>query len=200
MMKNYKSFGTEKNGVPFKEGWTLSRVAAYTKLNCGYWLDQVYDYKEAAQQVKGRTSYWNHQTSKMENQELDQYMWEEWTAKLEESRQYVFETLLEFGLEEGEAHFLSIKFVVSTINKFRLQMFIDFGGQESKQEFQRTGLRNAINHLSTRFERMKVKKTYMWSKEAADETVNEFYTEAAEETARLLVEETGAVIHAKLML
>ncbi len=119
---------------------------------------------------------------------------------LEESRQFVVQSFLDFGIKEAEAHFLSIKVAKSIISKFRLKMFIDFGGKEKKLDFQRTALRNAINFLYQRFEFMSVQKNYLWSIKAVDEKVTRFKKEVAMETAKLLVEETGAIFHAKLML
>jgi len=164
------------------------------------WIDDIYEYVDAAEQVSRRTQQYNHKTNAFEGETLDQYMWEEWTSKLEESRQFVFDTLLEFGLCEGEAHFLSIKVVASSISKFRLKMFIEFGGAKNRKEFEKTALRNAINYLSGRFETMKVSTKYLWTKEAAEEIVTDFCKETAIETANILVEETGAILHAKLML
>ena len=187
-------------GIPFKEHWTIARVRAYTKLNCGFWIDDVYNYDELNKDVIKRTSSYNLNLQKYEAQELDQYMWEEWTNLFEESRLFVLQSFIDFGLSEAEAHFLSIRFAKSVISKFRLKMFIDFGGKEGKEEFQRTALRNAINYLYIRFDLMTVKAHYLWSVKAADEKVSRFRKEAAAETAKMLVEETGAILHAKLML
>ncbi len=189
------------DGIPYKFGWPLSRIRAQTKLIRKYWLDDIYEYAIVADQVVDRTEQYDLSTGKITQGEiLDQYMWEEWTSKLEESRQFVFESLLEFGLCEGEAHFLSIKMAVSTISKFRLKMFIEFGGANNKAEFQKTALRNAINYLDGRFQMIKVSDKYLWSKEAVDDIVADFCKAAAFETANILVEETGAILHAKLML
>lgn len=188
------------HGIPFKTEWPLSRIRTTTKIIRNYWLDDLYDYDTASEQVFKRTQQWNFETGKPEGEALDQYMWEEWTDKLEESRIFTFETLIEFGLCEGEAHFLSIKTMSSTISKFRLKMFIEFGGQEGKEEFRRTALRNAINYLGGRFEMMKVSTKYLWTKEAAEDRVTDFCRETAIETANILIEETGAILHAKLML
>lgn len=187
-------------GIPFKEHWSIGRVKAYTKLNCGYWIDEVYDYNEAYKAVIKATKDYNTKIKEFESQELDQYIWEEWTKVFEESRQFVLQSLIDFGVSEAEAHFLSIRFAKNVISKFRLRMFIDFGGQENRKEFQRTALRNAVNFLWIRFDLMTVKANYLWSVKAVDEKVGQFRQEAAEETVKLLVEETGAIIHAKLML
>lgn len=187
-------------GIPFKEHWTIARVRAYTKLNCGFWIDDVYNYDVMNKEVIKRTSSYNLQLQKCDGQELDQYMWEEWTKVFEESRQFVQQSFIDFGISEAEAHFLSIRYAKSVISKFRLKMFIDFGGQDGKEEFQRTALRNAINYLYIRFDLMTVRAHYVWSVKAVDEKVSQFRKEAAVETAKLLVEETGAILHAKLVL
>jgi len=85
-------------GMPVKEGWDLNRIKAYTKLHCNVWFDDIYDYQKAAEDVKYKTGdpFKNYAGG----QELDQHIWEEWTNKLEESRQFVFESLLDFGLSE----------------------------------------------------------------------------------------------------
>ena len=147
-----------------------------------------------------RTRTYNTKAEEFEAQELDPFIWEEWTKLFEESRQFVLQSFMDFGISEAEENFLSIKFAKSVISKFRLRMFIDFGGQEGKEEFQRTALRNAINCLHLRFDLMSVRNKYLWSVKAADERVGQFRKKAAEETVRLLVEETGAILHAKLML
>jgi len=188
-------------GIPYKLGWPLSRIRANTKLRRKCWIDDIYEYAIAADQVLERTEKYDLITGKTtEGEILDQYIWEEWTSKLEESRQFVFESLLEFGLCEGEAHFLSIKMMVSTISKFRVRMFVEFGGANNRKEFEKTALRNAINYLDGRFQTMTVSTKYLWSKEAADDIVADFCRAAAFETANILIEETGAILHAKLML
>lgn len=199
-VEDYNVQSNTIHGIPFKLGWSLSRIRASTKMLRHYCIDDIYEYDKAAEQVFKRTQQWNFQTNKPEGEVLDEYMWEEWTTKLEESRQFVFDTLLEFGLCEGEAYFLSIKMTVSTISKFRLKMFIEFGGKDNRKEFEKTALRNAINYLDGRFQMMKVSTEYLWSKEAADDTVTDFCKETAIETANILIEETGAILHAKLML
>lgn len=187
-------------GIPLKEHWSIGRVRAYTRLECDFWIDDVYDYDVINNDVVLRTKSYNFQKREFEAQELDPFIWEEWTKVFEESRQFVIDSFMEFGISEAEAHFLSIKFAKSVISKFRLKMFIDFGGQDGKEEFQRTALRNAINCLYIRFDIMSVKSNYLWSVNAADEKVGQFRRDAAIETVNLLVEETGAILHAKLML
>ena len=185
------------DGIPIRRGWKLDRIKAYTKLQCKFWLDDVYDYYAAAEDVKYMTGDPFNNTG---GQELDQFIWEEWTNTLEESRQFVFESFLSFGINEVEAHFLSIKFVLSTISKFRVKMFIEFGGEKGKEDFRRTALRNAVNFLARRFLQMRVSSKYLWSVEAVDERLGQFRKEAAAETARILVEDVGSVFHAKLTL
>lgn len=187
-------------GIPFREWWSIGRVRAYTRLHCELWIDNVYNYNDIYKEVALRTRTYNIKSREFETQELDPFIWEEWTKLFEESRQFVLESFMDFGINEAEAHFLSIKFAKSVISKFRLKMFIDFGGQEGKEEFQRTALRNAINCLHLRFELMSVRDKYLWSVKAADERVGQFRRAAAQETVNLLVEETGAILHAKLML
>ena len=65
---------------------------------------------------------------------------------------------------------------------------------------EKTALRNAINYLDGRFQMMKVSTKYLWTKEAVDDMVADFCRETAIETANILAEETGAILHAKLML
>ena len=37
-------------GIEFKASWNLKRVKMATKANCGYWIDDVYDYQNISDQ------------------------------------------------------------------------------------------------------------------------------------------------------
>ncbi len=189
-------------GIPFQEGWTLDDVEKITRARYEFWLDDVYDYDQINGNTKfillGKKGY----EGLMEDQvsDLDPFLWEEFTGKVEEARQFVFESYLAYGINEPESHFLAVKFAESVISKFRLQLFIEFGGKETKKEFEATHLRNAINVLWHRFKQMKVFDQYLFTKEAASEEMAEFRKQAAIETSRVIIEETGAILHAKLTL
>ena len=189
-------------GIPFQEGWSLDDIKKITRGRYEFWLDTVYDYKYINEQTK-----WILQSKKgyeglalEQIPDLDPFLWEEFTGKLEEARQFVFESYLAYGINKPESHFLSVKFAESTISKFRLQLFIEFGGKDTKRDFEATHLRNAINILWHRFLQMKVYDQYLFSKEAASEEMVEFRKQAAIETSRVIIEETGAILHAKLIM
>ena len=189
-------------GIPFQEGWTLDDVKKITRGRYNFWLDDIYDYEFINEQTK-----WILQNKKgydglnlNQISDLDPFLWEEFTGKIEEARQFVFESYLAYGISDVESHFLAVKFAESVISKFRLQLFIDFGGKDTKKDFEATHLRNAINILWHRFKQMKVYDQYLFTKEAASSEMAEFRKQAAIETSRVIIEETGAILHAKLTM
>ncbi len=189
-------------GIPFQDGWSLDDVKKITRARYGIWIDDVYDYESINENTKFILETKKGYDGLGGNQipDLDPFLWEEFTEKLEEARQFVFESYLDYGLNEPESHFLAIKFAEVTISKFRLQLFIQFGGKETKKDFEATHLRNAINCLWYRFKQMKVYDKYLFSKKAASEEMAEFRKQAAIETSKVIIEETGAILHAKLTL
>ena len=189
-------------GIPFREGWGMKKVRLFTKVKCGYWFDNVYDFDEISMRVRHLLQNKAYQPGKptKEVQELDPFLWEEFTGKIEKARQFAYDTFREYGVNEPESHFLSIKFARRIISEFRLQLFIQFGGKETKKEFENTALRNAINMLDGRFMMMSVYDQYLFSKLAASPELADFRKAAALETAREIIEETGAILHAKLTM
>jgi len=187
-------------GVPYKKGWTLKKVHSFTYLHNDYNIKTIYNYNDIYLIVKDKTREYNLFNNEIKFQKLDEYIWEEWTKLLEKSRVFFVDSLIEYGINEIEAYFLSINFCISTISKFRLQMFIEFGGQQQKATYNKTAFRNAINTLYHRFKNIAVYDKYIWSVEAVDERITSFREAFAIETAKLLAEETGAIIHTKLTL
>lgn len=189
-------------GVPYKNGWPMEKIRMLTKIKHGYWFDDIYSYENIKNIAERKTEHENiiHGKPLEDSQELDEFLWNEFTSKLEESRQIFHDALIDFGVCEQEAHFLSVKFILSTISKFRLKMWMEFGKEDGRKDYVRTALRNAVNILYRKFEAIKVYDQYLFSKEAVQSEVVEFRKQAALETARLLAEEVGAVLHSKLTL
>ena len=197
-------------GIEFKSSWNLKRVKMATKANCGYWIDDVYDYQNISDQCLMKQKGYQTWLVKMGNlptaqapdsiQTLDEDLWNEFTEIIESSRKIIFETCKEYGVIETEAHFLTIKCVYNMLTKFRTKFFVTMGGKENPTEYHRTALKQAVNILIDRFARMTATKDYMFSKEAADGKLSYFLKQASWDIARELAEDTTIIFHTKITL
>jgi len=200
----------EHEGILFQSNWNMKRIKMATKANCGYWIDDVYDYQGIADhclrrqrsgqlyQVKiGALKRTEFPTS---FQNLDEDLWNEFTEIIESARKFIFDTCKEYGVKETEAHFLTIKCVYNMLTKFRTKFFNAMGAKENPDDYRKTALREAVNILIDRFARMTVTKDYMYSKEAADGKLSYFLKQASWDIARELAEDTTIIFHTKITL
>lgn len=191
-----------KKGISFEENWPVSAINEITQLTCGHNINNVYNFKIikefAYQNTEEVLGDLNDDRSSVS--ELDEFLWNEVVGVLEESRTHIFETLKVYNLSEGEAYFQSIKFIMIVFKHLRISMWLEFGGKESEKDYQKTALRNAIIGLGRRFDVMQVKDSYLYSLTAINEDILSFLKSCAKETARILIEEKGVAVYAKLTL
>lgn len=198
-------------GILFQPNWSMKRVRMATKANCGYWLDDVYAYKDISDQcVRRQKAAQRYQggiigalvtpQSSDPLQDLDEDLWNEFTEIIETARKFIFDTCEEYGVVETEAHFLTIKCVYNMLTKFRTKFFTAMGGKENPNDYHKTVLKQAVNILIERFARMAVTKDYMYSKEAADGKLSYFLKQASWDIARELAEDTTIIFHIKITL
>ncbi len=200
----------EYEGILFQPNWSMKRVKMATKANCGYWLDDVYDYKDISVQCERRQKGGQQYQVKLgvlkavqsssSFQELDEDLWSEFTEIIETAREFIFDTCKEYGVIETEAHFLTIKCVYNMLTKFRTKFFNAMGGKENPSDYHKTALKAAVNILVDRFARMTVTKDYMFSKEAADGKLSYFLKQASWDIARELADDTTIIFHTKITL
>ncbi len=199
----------DHEGILFQPNWNMKRVKMATKANCGYWIDDVYDYQNISDQSIRRqkayllnrfTPHTRTEIESMSFQILDEDLWDEFTEIIESSRKIIFETCKEYGVIETEAHFLTIKCVYNMLTKFRTKFFVTMGGKENSGDYHKTALKQAVNILIDRFARMAVTKDYMFSKEAADGKLSYFLKQASWDIARELAEDTTIIFHTKITL
>ncbi|KKL92900.1 hypothetical protein LCGC14_1880120, partial [marine sediment metagenome] len=200
----------DHEGISFQSGWSMKRVKMATKANCGYWLDDVYDYKDISDQsIRKQKATQHYQVgigalkispSPDSFQTLDEDLWNEFTEIIETARKFIFDTCRECGVVETEAHFLTIKCVYNMLTKFRIKFFVTMGGKENSGDYHKTVLKQAVNILVERFARMAATKDYMFSKEAADGKLSYFLKQASWDIARELAEDTTIMFHAKITL
>jgi hypothetical protein len=79
-------------------------------------------------------------------------------------------------------------------------MWREFNAGEDRTDYNSLPLKEAIGYLIIRFEMIMASDKYLFSKEAADGQLGAFRKSAAYEAARMLEEETGAILHAKITL
>lgn len=200
----------DHEGILFQSNWNMKRVKMATKANCGYWIDDVYDYQNISDQCLMKQKGYQAWLGKMGNlstaqppdsiQILDEDLWNEFTKIVESARKFIFDTCKEYGVNEQEAHFLTIKCVYNMLTKFRNKFFTAMGGKENPSDYHKTALKQAVNILIERFARMSVTKDYMFSKEAADGKLSYFLKQASWDIARELAEDTTIIFHTKITL
>ena len=197
-------------GISFQPNWSMKKVKLATKANCGYWLDDVYDYKDISdqcvrkqkmmQQYQVQTGALKSLPSSNMFQSLDEDLWNEFTEIIETARKFIFDTCKEYGVIKTEAHFLTIKCVYNMLTKFRTKFFVKMGGKENPNDYHSSALKAAVNILIDRFARMTVTKDYMFSKEAADGKLSYFLKQVSWDIARELAEDTTIIFHTKITL
>jgi len=201
----------EYEGILFQPEWNMKRVKLATKANCGYWLNDVYDYKNIFDQCLMKQKGYQNWLVKMGGQAttdqspdsiqaLDEDLWNEFTEIIETARKFIFDTCKDYGVIETEAHFLTIKCVYNMLTKFRTKFFTAMGGKENPYDYHKTALKQAVNILIDRFARMSVAKEYMFSVEAADGKLSYFLKQASWDIARELAEDTTIIFHTKITL
>ena len=178
-----------------KKHWPLGFIHSHTHEQFGYCLDNLYDYDIFNNRCQNLLS--RNQDVDKASITLDKYMWETFTSYLEESRQLVFDTYREHGVTDCESYFLSLKFMWSTLKKFRGKFFREL---DSREDYDKTPLKISVNFLMSRVIRIMASDDYKFSKEAADGRLGKFRTDAAWEASRYLAEETGIIFHAKVTL
>jgi len=200
----------EYEGILFQPNWSMKRVKLATKASCGYWLNDVYDYNNISDQCLLKQRAYQQYLVTMGNlgvarspepsQVLDEDLWNEFTEIVESARKFIFDTCKEYGVNEPEAHFLTIKCVYNMLTKFRTKFFTAMGGKENPNDYHKTALKQAVNILIVRFARMSVAKEYMFSVEAADGKLSYFLKQASWDIARELAEDTTIIFHTKITL
>ncbi|MBC8342499.1 MAG: hypothetical protein H8E61_00785 [Bacteroidetes bacterium] len=183
---------TDIEGIHPKRKWTLRLIDYFTHEKMGFTIAELYDYNT----IKGVCE--RKLTKEGNESTLDEYMWEEITKYIEEARVLVYDTYRENDVNECESYFLSLKFLWSTLRKFRSKFFREV---DSRDEYDQMPLKIAINHLMhVRLQNIMADKKYKYSAKAADGKLGEFRKNAAWETARYLAEDTGTIFHAKVTL
>jgi len=177
-----------------KHKWNLKMINHITNIMVGHNIESLYDYEI----YKNRSKTKLKELKKKDNiTELDEYMWSDFTEYLETSRVFVFNTYKEEGVNESESYFLSLKFIWSTLRKFRSKFYREL---DNRTDYDSTPLKISINFLMFRIRQMMANESYKFSRKAANGRLGKFRTDCAWETARHLAEETGVIFHAKVTL
>lgn len=182
-----------------KQKWTMPMINTISQKMFGYCIEDLYDYETFNGRCVLRLSSIGPADSP---KELDQYMWEEFTEYLEESRLFVFNTYVEEGVSECESYFQSLKFLYSVLKKFRGKFYKEFEGEnKSREDYDAAPLKTAINYLMHhRLKRIMAPDSYKYSTAAASDQLGNFKTDCAWACAEHLAEETGVIFHAKVTL
>lgn len=200
-----------KDSCIYSPGWDIKRVKLATISFCGYWIDEVYNYNSInnaysnIKQIRKSQGYYNKDLKELPV--FDPYMWEEFVETLESGRKFIEKACIDEGINEVESHFLSIKWTINTVTKFRNKFFksinneTDEFGLIDRKNYDNTALKEVVNILITRLKKIEMPEDYIWSKEVATNgQLSQFKKEASWEIARELAEDTGVILHAKLML
>ena len=201
---------SKKEKTIYSPGWTLKRVKLATRALHGYTIDGIYDYETLNQYYEQNREVRNHYRFVEDHREMtdfDEAMWDEFVSTFEEARQFIEQTCKDEGVNEVESYFLSIKWSVSTLKKFRNKLFKNivgnaknsYGGLD-RTEYDQLALKEVLNMLIKRFENISMPKEHRWSKEASNGELSQFRKEASWDIARELAEDTGVILHAKLTL
>lgn len=176
-------------GMYPKKKWSLRTINTFTEEKLGFTIINLYSYDVHNTVCKRKLP---------DSGELDEYMWDELVSYIEQSRKLIYDTCRENNVNVCESYFLSLKFVWSTLKKFRSKFFREL---DNREDYDKTMLKIAINHLMyMRLAPMMADKTFKFSAKAADGRLGKFRTDAAWEVARYLAEETGAIFHAKVTI
>lgn len=206
------NFNRSHDGIACDNTWTIKRYRTVCKAqNNGLWINNVYDYNTMMNYVSSKQinkidfpilniNLSINDTEKDIPTDVDEFLWSEISRILEDSRQFIEKSCRQYGINELESLLLSLKFCWSVIKKFRNMLWRGLHADTNMNDYVNSPLREALTYLITRFEMMMPSEDYIFSKNAVDEKLSSFRKEAAFETASMLEEETGAILHAKLML
>lgn len=201
---DYNAYYEDEIRLDIKNGCSMDKVKLITKTTNKIWFDNVYDpnvYKKVWDKYilnfNANCSSYNDRKP-IENGVFDEYLWIDITDLIEEYRQEVYSALLEFGVDVVDSHFLSIKFAINTVKKFRGKMCNSYNVDESKDKYNRSFLRPSFITLITRFESMLPRKTYTYSKKGAD--TYSYRRQAAWLCAQMIDDKTSAIITSKIII
>jgi len=191
-MKEFEEISLKdiSQGITPDGDMSLEQLTAITRNISGYDITDLYKYSKFKNVCR--------RGLKDDKSELDEFMWEDFTTYIENSRMMVYDTMIENGVNECESYFLSLKFLWSALRKFRGKFFT---GVNSRLEYDKMPLKIAINHLMhVRLKNIMATDSYKYSAKAANGSLGQFRKEAAWEVSRYLAEETGTIFHAKITL
>lgn len=200
-------------GILCEASWSVKRYRTVCKAqNNGLWISNVYDYNNMMNYVTAKQDQkltnvifninFNHPNDNDDQDapiEIDEFLWNEVCQILEDSRQFIEESCRQYGVNELESLLLSLKFCWSVIKKFRNMLWKGLHAEENPNDYIMSPLREGLSYLINRFDSMMPSDEYIFSKNAVDEKLSTFRKEAAYETA-IMLEETGAILHSKLIL
>lgn len=204
------------NDTIYAPGWDYVRVRRATKAKFGYWTDTIYNTKQIADHIHREREMQDSLMSSLHRHgadngtqrpisEFDTNIWDSLMVILEGGRQFVFDTCIEYGVSEVESHFLSIRWARSTLKKFRgilYRAFVNTSGSDEnldeREEYNSTSLRTALYVQITKFDRIEAPDNFEWSSEGS--STSTFRKEAGKHIAQKMADETGAIMHAKLVL
>lgn len=197
--RSIKDLYFRENGIPYESSWDMKRVRAATKLICGFWIDKIDSYEIINKQLQENTRFDEQKI------ELQEWEWEQFTDPFNEGRDVVYDSLLDYGLCEPEAHFLRVKWCLSTIKKFFVLLHKEISGKkrgtpgakEPNRVFMNTKIRQSVEILEYRYRDIAVKEKYVWSKKATETSA--FRKQASFVTAQEIID-SGIALTAKLTM
>lgn len=197
---DYENYYENSIRLNIRTGCSMKKVKLVTKGTSKIWWDSIYNVKDY--QLRYET-YVNNNSAGFDNDLLDinsfdPHLWEEFTFVLEGMRQEIYNAMIDYGASDVDAHFLSVKFAISTIKKFRGKMCSAFNVDESRENYHKTFFRPCLILLRERLESMTPKKAYLYSKKATE--TNAYRKQAARLCAEQLEEETAVIITSRLMI
>ena len=151
---------SENDKIMPKKGWSLRFIKVSTQEKYGFCLDNLYDYDIFNKRCKNQLIK-NLDIDDPETISLDEFMWETFTTYLEECRQLVFDTYKENGVNACESYFLSLKFLFSTLKKFRSKFYREL---DSREDYDKTPLKIAVNYLMFRVKSIMASEKYRFSR------------------------------------
>jgi hypothetical protein len=178
--------------------WSLGFIHSYTFQRFRYCLDDLYDYNKYNNKCINTLASINMiGEDEIDKHPLNEHVWENLSVYIEESRQIVFDTYIENGVNECESYFLSLKFLWSTLKKTRNRLFKEL---DNREEYDRMPLKISINYLISRINRIMSNPDYTFSKEAASGKLSQFKKDATWVVYNHLVDEMGIIFYAKITM
>lgn len=195
----YEHFYETTMRLDVRAGCSMKKVKIITKVTNKIWWDNIYNVNDYRERYK---KYVNGllDSNKLEinSDSFDSYLWEEFTTVLESMRQEIYDAMIAYGASDVDSHFLSVRFTISTIKKFRGKMCDAFNVDESRENYNKAFFRPCLMLLRERLEGMSPKKAYLYSKKATE--TNAYRKQAARLCAEQLEEETAAIVTSRLMI